>query len=280
MVRNTKSRARKFLKFSALALLLLLLTGAAYFGWQWQRLARLQHSYPEICYQPKSTTPTVVLHRKPTRTWVPLSQIAPEAVGAIVVSEDWAFFEHPGYDLNQIKESLETNMRKGRYARGASTITQQVVRNLFLNQDKTLRRKLHEFILAVMLEQQLSKRKILEIYLNIAEMGDGIYGIRPAARNYFKKSPSELNAKEGAFLAMLLPSPHRYAVSYRRRELSPFAQRSIETILDKMVQAGYISRERAVGESCLPLPFEETDHVALKPECAPLTMPLNDTSAL
>ena len=188
--------------------------------------------------------------------WVPLGDISRPAVGAILISEDWAFYQHNGFDAQQIKESLEKNLREGRYARGASTITQQVVRNIYLEREKNLWRKLRELFLALRLEKELKKGRILEIYLNIAEWGEGIYGVRAAARHYFAKSPSELSAKEGAFLAMLLPNPQKYSVSFRKRRLTRYATRTIGSILRKMAQAGYLTWPDAEFEIGMPLSFE------------------------
>jgi monofunctional biosynthetic peptidoglycan transglycosylase len=196
-------------------------------------------------------------------TWSTLSEISRQAIGAVVVSEDWAFYEHKGYDANQIKEAMKSNLDRGRYARGASTITQQVVRNVFLDQDKNLWRKIKELILAVHLEQTVGKNKILETYLNIAEWGQGIYGIRAASQHYFHKMPSDLTAKEGAFLAMLLPSPRRYSQSFRSHQLSDYARTTINSILDKMAQAKYITDEERVLVGATPFSFELTPQSAM-----------------
>ncbi|MFA4874402.1 MAG: biosynthetic peptidoglycan transglycosylase, partial [bacterium] len=118
--------------------------------------------------------------------------------------------EHPGYDINAMKRAYEYNLRKKRFARGASTITMQVARNLYLSPDKTILRKLRELIIALKLERELSKDRILEIYLNIVEWGNGIYGAEAAARHYFGKSARDLTAHEAAYLASILPRPRFY----------------------------------------------------------------------
>jgi len=128
---------------------------------------------------------------------------------------------------------------------------------VFLSRDKTLWRKFRELVLALRLEKELGKKKILETYLNIAEWGPGIFGIGPAANYYFHKSPAELNAKEGAFLAMLLPSPIRYGQSFRKKQLTPFVVSSIRSILKKMVQAGFLTDEERVQVAAIPFGFEE-----------------------
>ncbi len=188
-------------------------------------------------------SPEVILRRGRPSGWIPLPQISRAASNAVIVSEDWAFFSHPGYDLGQIREALQHDLEKGEFARGASTITQQVVRNVFLSKEKTLWRKAKELVLAVRLDRKVSKNRILEIYLNIAEWGPGIFGIGEASRYYFDKHPADLTAREGAFLAMLLPSPRRYSQSFRERRLSPYARRTVESILFKMARASMITEE-------------------------------------
>lgn len=208
---------------------------------------------------------------KRPESWVSLSNVSTEAIGAILVSEDWAFFSHRGYDLNQIREALKHDLKRGSFARGASTIHQQLVKNIFLSSEKTLWRKVKEFYLASRLDRLVGKKKVLETYLNVVEWGPETYGISSASARYFGKSPLSLTAREGAFLAMLLPSPLRYSQSYRQRRLTPYARRTIHQIFEKMIRAGYLTpeaaeasrRERMVFESTVsPLPGDSTveDH--------------------
>ncbi len=213
----------------------------------------LKTQYPVMIHrgqEGKGEQPDVKFQATKPDSWVALSDISRLAVGAILVSEDWAFYQHKGFDPKQIREAIQEDLA-GKRTRGASTITQQVVKNVFLTREKTLSRKAKELLLAVKLEELVGKKKILETYLNIAEWGEGIYGIRGAASHYFGKSPSELTAREGAFLAMLLPSPIRYSQSFRDKELTAFARKSIDAILDKMVRANYLTpeeRDVAVNE--------------------------------
>lgn len=231
----------------------------------------LKNQYPVIEFrreQPK--VPNVRLVKFRPSGWVSLSSISRAALGAVIVSEDWAFYQHKGYDPNQMREALREDWEEGAFVRGASTITQQVARNVFLSKDKNLWRKLKELFLAVEIERKLNKRRILEVYFNIAEWGPGIYGIGGAARYYFHKSPSELTAKEGAFLAMLLPSPVRYGQSFRSKKLTAYARRTVRSILNKMAQAHWISPEERDQQIALPLSFE----AVLQPEVQPqLTLP-------
>ena len=220
------------------------------------RFADLKTEFPHVLYHGPKDPSEVVVKRYPPAGWVYLNQISKTARGAILVSEDWAFYQHPGYDAKQIKEAITESVNSHKLKRGASTITQQVVRNIYLSKEKTLTRKARELWLSTKIEKVLSKNRILELYLNIAEFGDGIFGIGPAAHHYFNKNASELSAKEGAFLAMLLPSPKRYAVSFQKHELTLYARKTIHSILNKMVQANYLSPEEKTTEWLKPLSFE------------------------
>jgi penicillin-binding protein 1A len=140
-------------------------------------------------------------------SWVPLWAIAPKLQSAVVIWEDPAFFHHSGLDYSEIARAARMDLRAGSYRRGASTITQQVAKNLFLGPEKTLRRKVREAILAMRIERALSKDEILTVYLNIAEWGNGIVGAEAASRRYFDKPASDLNWAEAALLAGILPNP-------------------------------------------------------------------------
>lgn len=222
------------------------------------RVTTLKTHTPLLEFQGSNTYPKIRLIKKAPRkwgphAWVPIHHISKFALGAIVVSEDGAFYHHKGYDTEQIKKAIKINLRRGRFARGASTITQQVVRNIFLHKKKNLWRKTKEILMAIVLEKTLSKKKILEIYLNIAEWGVGIYGIGVASQFYFRKHPSELTAKEGAFLAMLLPSPKRYSRIIRSRGLTHYSYQKINSILQKMTKAQYLTQEGYNREKSRPL---------------------------
>ena len=145
---------------------------------------------------------------KRNQHWVPLASISPWLRQAVVNSEDARFFEHEGIDVEQTKIALTNAVEDGRFRRGASTITQQLAKNLWLGEQRTLWRKLREAILARRLET-LGKRRILELYLNVAEWGDGIYGADAAARVWFNKPAAELLPEESAVLAAMLPAPRK-----------------------------------------------------------------------
>jgi monofunctional biosynthetic peptidoglycan transglycosylase len=163
-------------------------------------------------------------------TWVSLSEMSPSLQRAVVAAEDAAFFSHEGFDWDGIKVAMERNLEAGKIERGGSTITQQVAKNLFLTQDKSFFRKAREAMITRALEQHLSKGRILEIYLNIAEWGEGVYGAEQAARHYFYKSAKELTADEAALLAAMLPSP----LKYDPLRLTPFLVKRQHQILSWM----------------------------------------------
>jgi monofunctional glycosyltransferase len=133
--------------------------------------------------------------------WIAYERISPHLKRAVLVAEDGAFWQHGGVDVEQLKQSMEANFEQGRFARGGSTITQQLAKNLYLSPSRNPMRKLRELIIARRLEAALSKRRILEIYLNVVEWGDSIYGAEAASRVYFHKPAAGLSAPEAALLA-------------------------------------------------------------------------------
>ncbi len=146
----------------------------------------------------------------PIRKWVPLSAISQNLQHAVIISEDDTFFEHSGINFRMMKEAFKVNLERKSYARGASTITMQLARNAFLTKDKSLVRKLKEMILARRIEKTLTKNRILELYLNIVEWGENIYGAEAAAQYYFGKPAHELDLAEATLLASILPNPKRF----------------------------------------------------------------------
>ena len=193
--------------------------------------------------------------------WIPLEQISHHAVHAILVSEDARFYEHFGLDYKEIWISFLTNVEHGRFIRGASTITQQLVKMAFLSRDKTLVRKLREMLGAMVLETLASKEQILEWYLNLVELGDGVYGINEGASHYFQTSSELLTVSQGVHLALVLPSPNRWSKGLRRRNLTEFGCKRFSLILTKMLAAGYITdsqweRAMATGNFGSPVRLE------------------------
>ena len=167
--------------------------------------------------------------------WVPLSRIAPSLRQAVVGAEDAAFFTHEGFDWEGIKEAAKYNLEAGELKRGGSTITQQLAKNLYLSSERSLFRKAREALITRSLEQQLTKERILELYLNVAEWGQGVYGAEAAARHHFKKSVHDLTPDEAAWLAAILPSPRRYDPIRKTTALT----RRHERILRRMNQTAH-----------------------------------------
>jgi monofunctional biosynthetic peptidoglycan transglycosylase len=159
--------------------------------------------------------------------WQPISQISPNLQRAVLAGEDARFFEHNGFDWESIEKAWDEAVKEGekeakeegdynpddwippmpKFKRGASTITQQLAKNLYLSEDRNFLRKGREAAITYFLERELSKKRILEIYLNVIEWGDGIYGAEAASRFHFKKSASNLSAAEAAYLSAMIPSP-------------------------------------------------------------------------
>ena len=169
-----------------------------------------------------------------TAEWAPMSQISNHLLMAVIASEDSAFYQHDGLDYHEIREAIKKDFREKKWARGASTLTQQVVKNLYLTTQKTLWRKIKEMVWARELEKALSKSEILCLYVNLAEWGPGIYGVKQAARYYFSNAPADLTPTQSAFLAMLLPSPLKYSASFKKKELTSWAEKRTKQILSTM----------------------------------------------
>jgi monofunctional biosynthetic peptidoglycan transglycosylase len=154
--------------------------------------------------------------------WVPYDRISIHLKRAIVAAEDAKFIAHEGFDVAGIQKAVEKNLKKGRLVAGGSTISQQLAKNLFLSGDRSFIRKGQEAVITLMIEATWSKRRILEVYLNVIEWGDGIYGAEAAARRYYKKSAANLNRDQAARMAAMVPNPrwyenHRSSRAYQRR---------------------------------------------------------------
>ena len=154
--------------------------------------------------------------RKPRKVqrWVPYERISPSLKRAVLVAEDASFFSHEGIDFDEMQKSFEADWKKGKLSRGGSTITQQLAKNLYLSPSKNPVRKVEEFLIARRLEAELSKRRILELYLNVIEWGDGIYGAEAAARTYFQTSAATLGPDESALLAASIINPRRFSPAH------------------------------------------------------------------
>lgn len=165
--------------------------------------------------------------------WVPYGRISMHLKRAVVAAEDAKFMSHAGFDWEEMRRAYEVNVREGEILRGASTITQQLAKNLFLSGERAWWRKLQEAAITVMIETVMTKRRILELYLNVVEWGDGVFGAEAAARHHYGVSAAALTPAQAARLAAILPSPRRY---FPGRDTS-YLQRRAATILARMPAA-------------------------------------------
>lgn len=172
------------------------------------------------------------------RNWTPSGRIPPEMKWAVILAEDSNFYKHEGFDVKAIKAAIKYDLEKKSLKRGASTITQQTAKNLFLSREKTVTRKLKEIYLAYRMEQELTKGRIIEFYLNVAELGPMVYGIGHGARYYFGKPASALTPRECAFLAAMLPGPRLAYNPYKN--LGKVLKRS-DMILKLLRQRGVLA---------------------------------------
>ena len=162
--------------------------------------------------------------------WVPYSQISDNLKRALIAAEDASFVDHVGFDWEGIQKAYEKNIRRGKIVAGGSTISQQLAKNLFLSTKRTPWRKLEEAVITVMLEAIMDKQRIFEIYLNIIEWGNGVFGAEAASRHYFQVSASQLTAEQAAKLAAMVPNP-RY---YDRHRDAPGLLRKTDIIMERM----------------------------------------------
>lgn len=198
------------IKRIVLALLALIVL---YVGWQWITFPDVA----ELKNEPPETTAFMELRKKQLRAqgksdelewrWVPYGRISPNLRRAVLVAEDNAFYEHEGVDVEGMREALKRNLARRKITHGGSTITQQLAKNLYLSPSRNPLRKVREYFIARSLEKHLTKKRILEIYLNVVEMGERVYGAEAAARHYFGKSAASLTPREAALLAGCLPNP-------------------------------------------------------------------------
>lgn len=172
---------------------------------------------------------------KTQKKWVSIDKIAPDVIKAVVASEDNRFFEHKGFDYEEIKKMLEEHNEKGKKLRGCSTISQQTAKNVFTWSSDTWIRKAIEAYYAFLIENIWGKKRIMEVYLNVAEMGKGIYGVEAASNYYFNKHAYELNRRQSVSLAVILPSPLRW----NPRNPTPYLEGRIKQISTRLYQIEY-----------------------------------------
>lgn len=201
--------------------------------------------------------------------FISISEVPPLFLRALLIAEDSAFYGHPGIDLTELPKAIARNIARGGAVRGASTITQQLAKNLFLTREKSLQRKLKELSYSFLLESTLGKQRILEIYLNIIEWGPGLYGLRPAALHYFGKEPQALSAREIAFLVSMIPGPLKYQRSIQGGEVRSGFDTLVNNLLVKLRSVDALSEEEYEAARAQVLAFRGQPPVLEEPSDDP-----------
>jgi monofunctional biosynthetic peptidoglycan transglycosylase len=239
-IRPRRRRKRRWLRNACLFLVLVLLIVVAWEAWTWPDVAALaRRNPPTTAFIERYRAQQRAARRddRVQRVWVPYAAIASSVKRAVLVADDINFFSHRGFDLGEIRVAVTRALEEVESPRGASTISQQLAKNLWLSPSRNPLRKLEEAILTWQLERTLSKRRILELYLNVVELGSGIYGIEAASRRYFAKPASELTDDEAAELAASLPSPATWHPGSTR----PGYRRHVESIQRRMTKATFLA---------------------------------------
>jgi monofunctional biosynthetic peptidoglycan transglycosylase len=243
-------------------------------------------TFPDVARlakEPPKTTAFMELRRKQLRKagkddtlqwkWVSYGRISPTLRRAVLVAEDDQFYEHEGVDVKAMRDAFERNWKRRKVTHGGSTITQQLAKNLYLSPSRNPFRKVKEYFIAQSLEKHLTKKRILEIYLNVVEMGERVYGAEAAARHYFKKSASGLSASESALLAGCLPNPRLMSPGAPNKRLR-WRQKMI---LSRMKRWGYLlerevlteKKPEAATETTATTPTDTATHPATDTDLAP-----------
>ena len=231
-----------------LALIVLALWRLEFFSWQKLDVNRIRNYSESTVMYDKDGEKMAALYSSENRLKTKLSSIPGHVISAFITAEDQRFFEHNGIDVRRIFAALLHNVKTMSFGQGASTITQQLIKNTHLSSEKTLSRKAQEIILALQLEKKMVKQEILEAYLNTVYFGNGAYGVATAAEVYFSKDVGDLTVAEGALLAGIIKSPSNYAPHIQPEN----ALKRRNTILKSMLDTGEIDQneyEKAVVEA-------------------------------
>jgi monofunctional biosynthetic peptidoglycan transglycosylase len=243
--RRKQSRTSRTLRRAALAALALALAAAAALGGLWGTLpdpSPLARENPRTTALIEQRRAEARRKRQPfhvRQTWIGLDRVSPRLVKAVLLSEDANFFGHDGIDWEAVRDAAQHDLRAGRFARGASTLTQQLAKNLWLGTEKTLWRKAKEAVLAAKLERAVSKKRILALYLNVVEMDDEVFGVEAGARHRFGVGAAELTLAQAVVLASTLPAPRRVDLARPSSWLAARARR----LLDRMRDVGRVGAE-------------------------------------
>lgn len=242
MTAKAGPRLRRILGRALLAGLVLLAVLGIYEVVTWPDVAALAEKAPKsTAFMDRYRAERTREGKKPVDPdyrWVPYRRISRHLARAVLVSEDIGFFDHRGFATEELRAAVRDALEDGKAMRGASTISQQLAKNLWLSPSRNPWRKVKEAILTVQLERSLPKRRILELYLNVVEMGPGTYGAEAAARRYFGKAAADLSEREAAALAAGLPSPRRWHPGAD----SSVARRRAERIAGRMAKAAWLER--------------------------------------
>lgn len=288
--RRSRSRSgsapRAFRRMGALAALVALAAAAAFAAHEirglpsGEQIAKLKSTpVRETALMRERKAQAAQAHKPFTlrQMWVDYPRISPAVIAAVIASEDARFFEHAGLDLKEIHNALHDTLSEGRSLRGASTLTQQLAKNLWLSGDRSFLRKLKEAWLAKRMEERLSKRRVLTLYLNVAEWGEGVFGIQAAAQAWCAKDAGQLSLAQAAALAAMLPNPHRFtpnakAVLFKRAShvLDRVAEEKLATPQDLEVARAELDAWLGQGPRGKPQPeLEVEDDPAEEPAGAP-----------
>lgn len=201
----------------------------------------------------RAQTPRIVGPGTPG--WLRYGAIPPRVRSAIQISEDASFFVHHGVDLEEVRAAIVESVTRGERARGGSTLTQQLIKNLYLSRERTAARKVQELLLSLLMESALSKEKIFELYANLIEWGPGVYGINQAALHYFGRSPQQLSLKEAAYLATIIPGPMLYHSHYEQGVVPAKFDARVNRLLEKMAKVGRITEADRLASAAEVLRF-------------------------
>ena len=238
MVKRKKRAKRRLLKWALVILLVAIASGAVYFS-LYPDVSKLKRTNPKktafMEYREKEWK-AQGKRLKVQQSWVPLGRVSDYVKRAVLIAEDDKFWRHEGFDLDAIQKAIERDIKEGKFKFGGSTITQQLAKNLYLSPSKNPIRKVREAIITWRMERALSKRRILEVYLNVVEWGEATFGIEAAARHYYGKSASQITAEEAARLAAVLPNPLKHKVNGQ----SSYVEKRAALIYSIMVKRGIV----------------------------------------
>jgi membrane peptidoglycan carboxypeptidase len=222
--------------------------------------SRLKGTFYHEAADGEMVTPIRVGPQNPD--FVPLDEISRHLINSILTTEDSRFYRHRGFIHREFRTALARNLIARKFKYGASSISMQLVKNVLLNREKTLSRKLQELIFTAYVERHLTKDRILEIYLNVIEFGPGIYGIGPASLHYFGKPASLIEPQEAAFLSTLLPNPKKRYINYCRGKLSPWWRRWVDRILHVMHRRDRLTKTELDVALAAPVVFSRLEFVS------------------